>query len=116
MVNVSSLKSGFPAIAAMRGVRMKLTNAVTTAVNAAPMTTATARSMTLPRMTKSLKPLSIGPPTRDALTVISRPTAASLGRHDHRCELMRRAVTRNTHRGESVDGDHEFRVGGCGRR
>ena len=32
-------------------------NAATSAVNAAPMTTATARSMTFPRRMKSLKPL-----------------------------------------------------------
>src|SRR2546430_14769092 len=52
-------KSGFPAIAAMSGVRRSLTSAVTTAPNAAPMTTATARSTTLPRRMNSLKPLNI---------------------------------------------------------
>src|SRR5690554_2812019 len=35
------------------------TSVFTIAVNAAPMTTATARSMTLPRMMNSLKPLSM---------------------------------------------------------
>jgi hypothetical protein len=46
----------------MSGVMMDATIALTTAVNAAPMTTATARSMTLPRMMKSLKPLITVPP------------------------------------------------------
>ena len=43
---------------------MLLTTAVTIAVKAVPMTTATARSMTLPRSRKSLKPLSMGSPNR----------------------------------------------------
>ena len=44
-VNVSLEKSGLPAIAAMSGVIRSATSAVTTAVNAVPMTTATASSM-----------------------------------------------------------------------
>ena len=48
----------------MIGLINELVNPVTTAVNAAPITMPTARSMTLPRMMKSLKPLSIDPPRR----------------------------------------------------
>ena len=53
MVKARLLKSGLPKSAAMIGVRRSLTRALTTAVNAAPMTTATARSTTLPRRMKS---------------------------------------------------------------
>src|SRR4051794_19645076 len=45
-----------PPIAAMSGLMMLFVTLATTAVNAAPMTTATARSTTLPRMMKFLKP------------------------------------------------------------
>src|ERR671914_384776 len=43
--------------ALMSGWRMRWVNAVTMLPNAAPITTATARSTTLPRRMKSLKPL-----------------------------------------------------------
>jgi hypothetical protein len=46
----------------MIGLRNAPVNAVMTAVNAAPMTIPTARSTTLPRMMKSLKPLSMSTP------------------------------------------------------
>src|SRR5690242_20713679 len=46
-------------MAAMSGVIRSFTNAVTTAPKAPPMTTATARSITLPRSMNCLKPLSI---------------------------------------------------------
>src|SRR5215217_3189305 len=46
---VRALKSGLPKIAAIRGVTRSSTTAVTTAVNARPMTTATASSTRLPR-------------------------------------------------------------------
>jgi hypothetical protein len=52
-------KSGFSAIAAMSGVIRSFTRAVTTAPQAAPMTTATARSITLPRIKNYRKPFSI---------------------------------------------------------
>jgi hypothetical protein len=52
-------ESGLPTRDAMSGVRTFVTNDVTIAVNAAPMITATARSITLPRMMKSRKPLII---------------------------------------------------------
>src|SRR4051812_253655 len=54
----SLLKSGFPPIAAINGVTKLAVNAVTTAPNAAPMTTATARSTTLPRSRNFLNPLN----------------------------------------------------------
>lgn len=44
---------------ASKGLMMPLVTEVTTAVNAVPMTTATARSMTLPRIRKSLNPLNM---------------------------------------------------------
>ena len=54
----SELKSGFPAIAAMSGVIRSTTIAVTTAVNAVPMTTAIASSTRSPRVRNSLKPFT----------------------------------------------------------
>ena len=48
-------------MAPMSGVMKSFTNAVTTAVKAAPMTTATARSTTLPRRMNFLKSLSTAP-------------------------------------------------------
>src|SRR4051812_18417864 len=47
----------------MSGVRKEPTKAFTTAVKAAPMTTATARSTTFPRSRKSLNPLIMGSST-----------------------------------------------------
>src|SRR5205823_1406683 len=58
MVNLRLAKLWAPKIAAMIGVRMSATRALTTAVNAVPTTTATARSMTLPRKRKRLKSVS----------------------------------------------------------
>src|SRR6476661_25976 len=55
-------KSGLPPILPMRS-RMITTNASTTLANAVPMTTATARSTTLPRIRKSLKPLIMSVPS-----------------------------------------------------
>src|SRR5438270_13141404 len=60
-VNESAEKSGLPKMAAINGVRMLLTNEVTTAPKAAPITTATAKSMTLPRKRNFLKPASMVP-------------------------------------------------------
>ncbi len=48
-------KLGLPKMAAMRGVMMSATNAVTMAVNATPTMMATARSTTFPRSTNFLK-------------------------------------------------------------
>jgi hypothetical protein len=59
MVRVSAEKSGFPKIAAISGVMMLVTKEVTTAPNAAPMTTATAKSTTFPRMMNARKPFSM---------------------------------------------------------
>ena len=52
-------KSGFPTIAAMSGVNKSFTSAATTAPKAPPITTATARSTTLPRIRNVLNPFSI---------------------------------------------------------
>ncbi len=54
--------SGLPKMAAMIGLMMNVTNAFTTALKAAPMTTATARSMTFPRIMNFLKSCSTGTP------------------------------------------------------
>lgn len=65
------------------GVMMLSVNLVTSAVNAVPMTTATARSTILPRERNSLNPLSIGmslqewTETGPRLLSITCPTAAS---------------------------------------
>ena len=59
IVNVRLLKSGFPKIAAMIGVMMSATNAWTTRPNAAPITTATARSTTFPRIRNALNSASM---------------------------------------------------------
>src|SRR5690348_13935119 len=53
-------KSGLPPMAAISGVKMLVTSAVTTAPKAAPMTTATARSTTFPRKRNFLNPCIIG--------------------------------------------------------
>src|ERR1039458_7779493 len=53
------VKSGLPAISAMRGLMMSFTSAVTTVPKAAPMTTPTAKSTTLPRRTNCLNPDNI---------------------------------------------------------
>src|SRR5918992_3949398 len=58
MLNTSSPKSGLPPISAISGVTKLATKPVTTAPNAAPTTTATARSTTLPRRMKSRNSLS----------------------------------------------------------
>src|SRR5712692_4403263 len=55
-------KSGLPPIAAISGVTRSFTNAVTTTPNAVPMTTATARSTTLPLSKKVRKPFKVIPP------------------------------------------------------
>src|SRR5579859_6084743 len=91
-----ALKSCLPKIAAINGVSRSLTSAVTTAVNAVPMTTATARSTTLPRKMNSLNPLSTShlrrPPASD-----SPPMAEMLGRRADRREDLRALVCRDLH-------------------
>src|SRR5262245_1565947 len=54
-VNVSPSKFGLPKSAAMTCMTTSLTSEFTTALNATPMTTATARSTTLPRRTNAWK-------------------------------------------------------------
>ena len=53
-----SSKFGSPTIAAMICMSTSSTSEFTTALNATPMTTATARSSTFPRMMKSRKSFS----------------------------------------------------------
>src|SRR6201999_3042891 len=53
-------KSGLLTMAEISGLMISATKALTIAVKAAPMTTATARSTTLPRRIKSRNPLSMG--------------------------------------------------------
>src|SRR4051794_29230992 len=64
IVNASPAKFCLPPTAAISGVTMSLTSALTTAVNAVPMTTATARSTRFPRRTKARNSRSIGPTLR----------------------------------------------------
>jgi len=60
-VNVPTLsRFGLPATEAMRGLITPWSRPPTTLAKAVPMTTATARSTTVPRIKKSLKPLSMG--------------------------------------------------------
>src|SRR3984893_18755644 len=59
MVNLMAEKSGFPTIAAITGVSRSFVKADTTEANAAPMTTPTAISITLPRRMNCLNPLSM---------------------------------------------------------
>src|SRR6266550_8777359 len=59
----------------MRGVMRSLTNAVITTPKARPMTTAIARSTTLPRSRNALKPFTVFSPLRH--------------RHDDFAELLR---------------------------
>src|SRR5215207_10152227 len=59
MVNASAEKSGLPPVAAASGVMNDETSVVTSAPNAAPRTTAIARSTTLPRSTKSRNSFSM---------------------------------------------------------
>src|SRR5207244_4357996 len=51
-----------PSTSPIGGIRMSFTNDVTMAPKAAPITTATARSTTLPRIRNARKSLSIAPP------------------------------------------------------
>src|SRR5215212_6695639 len=60
LISNSPAKVPPPLTRPISGVRNESTKAATTAVNAAPMTTATARSTTLPRSRKSLKPFIMG--------------------------------------------------------
>ncbi len=55
-VKDSVAKFGLPPMAAMSGVMMSAISAWITALKATPMTTATARSMRLPRRRNFLKP------------------------------------------------------------
>src|SRR5919199_6000007 len=69
-----------PPNTAISGLIRLFVKLVTTPVNAAPMTTATARSMTLPRMMKSLNPL-----ITSSLPVLGEAAARTLGRGQGHC-------------------------------
>src|SRR5580704_5036520 len=60
-VNLIAEKSGLPTTAAISGVSRSLVKAETTEANAAPITTPTAMSITLPRRMNCLNPLSMWP-------------------------------------------------------
>src|SRR5215472_13292637 len=64
----SEPKLGWPAIAEISGVMMLTTSACTTAVNATPITTATARSTRLPRNKNVLNPFITPPRSLPAST------------------------------------------------
>lgn len=59
MVKLNPEKSGTFAMAPISGVRMSFTRAFTTEVNAAPITTPTAKSIAFPLNIKFLKPSNI---------------------------------------------------------
>src|SRR5258708_25506422 len=59
-VKARAERSGLPTMAAMRGVMTSSRRDLVMEEKAAPMMTATGRSMTLPRRMKSRKPLIIG--------------------------------------------------------
>src|SRR5512146_2938026 len=59
--SLNAEKSGLETTAAISLLMILVTKEVTTEPKAAPMTTATARSMTLPRMMNCLNPLSMSP-------------------------------------------------------
>lgn len=59
MANLRPEKSGVPPMAPMSGVMIPEVRALTMSPKAAPMTTATARSMTLPRRRNFWKSLSM---------------------------------------------------------
>src|ERR1700722_6415943 len=77
-------KSGLLPIAEISGLMMSATRALTIAVNAAPITTAMARSTTLPRRMKSRNPLSIFFSGREGICLAGLPensTSARAGLH-----------------------------------
>src|SRR3954453_5974550 len=78
MVKSRSPKAGCPPTAAISGVTRSLTSAVTTAPNAAPTTTAMARSTRLPRNRNCRKSLSIGGPYWRADSLRSPPMDLSI--------------------------------------
>src|ERR1700726_3983912 len=99
------VKSGLPTRSAMIGLIMSLTRAVTIVPNAAPMTTPTARSTTLPRKINCLKPDNIWDSLHAGMadTVNAQwplvkvyPTRPDWGRIWKKCRsLHTRAVPRN---------------------
>jgi hypothetical protein len=68
-----------PARSPISGWRNDVVNAVTSAVKAVPMTTATARSTMLPRSRKSLKPFIIGPSIHAGGLLVTCPPPRAAG-------------------------------------
>src|SRR5579863_1680992 len=75
-VNLMAEKSGFPTIAAISGVSRSFVKAETTEANAAPITTPTAISITLPRRMNCLNPLSMKGPSQERMAATLRRMAA----------------------------------------
>jgi hypothetical protein len=98
IVKESRLKSGSPKIAAMSGVSRFSTNAAMTAPNAAPMTTATARSTTFPRIRKSRNSFRIAVPR-----CIERPPRELTARRLAGRAIPARPGTRTSAAGATID-------------
>src|SRR3954452_16545067 len=97
---------------AISGLMMFVVKLVTTVVKAAPMTTATARSTTLPRMMKFLKPWI----TRCPFRAVDNPrTAGTLGRRDHRGQPVASATATERGRGPGAAGSRRASTGGRAR-
>src|SRR5579863_10315938 len=80
LVNLMAEKSGFPTIAAIGGVSRSLVNADTTEAKAAPITTPTAISITLPRRMNCLNPLSMNTLLREMGATVRRRGSERQGR------------------------------------
>src|SRR5207244_13536821 len=104
-------KSGLPAIAAMSGMTRSFTSAATTAPNAPPITTATARSRTLPRRRNCRKPLNIWDPARSALArrqIVDEAADAAGRRADARAFLATRERADRGARARAAADDQRF--------
>src|SRR5215471_1627665 len=108
-VNVRFEKFGCFQIAPMSGVMRSLTIAVTTAVNAVPMMTATASSSRSPRVMNSLKPFTCLTPMLSGLASANHRTApGAAGRNGkHASGSCRRVLT-------SLVGVALVALAGCG--
>src|SRR5689334_5344803 len=100
-------------MAAISGVRISATNAPTTAAKAVPMTTATARSTTLPRRRKALNSLSMrsrpfrSGPERATIPRGSGAWRAGAGRTRQRVRLGAGAGAPPLQRAAEVVADHD---------
>ena len=94
IVNFRPPKSGLPPIAAISGVTSRRRTAATTAPKAAPMTTATARSTTLPRRMNSRNSLIMPCGSDGARTPASVAALASTGASRSSPAAKRRTFSR----------------------